>query len=145
MCSEAGDTQWSLWRNVDLSINVPLHNFSLLYCLDRLSQNWAHRFKVRFPSRTEEPLHGGGCLHLASLFAGNAAQFETSARHRLRVGVHLCTGAFTAVHCLQTDAGLMMQRTKANSKGCPESSRTHQTVRRAERWAAGGLQGPCCH
>lgn len=54
--------------------------------------------KVGFSFGPEVPVDGGGAVHLAPPLAGDAAQFEVLARHRLRVGVHLGTGPVTLVH-----------------------------------------------
>lgn len=58
-----------------------------------------HVNKVGFSFGPEVPLHGGGAVHLAALLTGDAAQLEALPRHRLRVRVHLCTGAVATQHC----------------------------------------------
>lgn len=53
--------------------------------------------KVGLSFPPEVPLHGGGAVHLAPPFAGDAAQFEALARHGLCVRAYLCTGPMTTV------------------------------------------------
>lgn len=60
-----------------------------------------HMDKIRLSFGPEVPFDGGRTIHLTPLLAGDAAQFEAPACHRLCVGVHLCTGSMTLIHCLQ--------------------------------------------
>lgn len=96
-------------RNVALS-SLAWFNGCLLYgtlCFGcchignmlRLWRLCTHSNEIRLSFGPEVPFHGGGGFHLAPFLAGDTAQFETLPCHRLCVGVHLCTGPMTLVHC----------------------------------------------
>lgn len=72
---------------------------SVTFCADLKKST--HMNKIGFSFGPEVPLDGGGTIHLTPPLAGDAAQFESLAGHRLCVRVHLGTGPMTLVHCEQ--------------------------------------------